>query len=328
MSSTVCGIYTDPERMAVLSEMERWLGARHTVQTVFTPWNREAIDGLFEYILPTIWNAGRVPLVTWEPYTKTPDATDATIAARIADGEFDEYLQAWANRLRDWLAGPDGELGTADDRRLYLRPAHEMNGDWYPWSPAVGNGGPSEYIGMWRHIHNRIEREGITPDHLQWIWCVNHVDVGARAEACYPGDQYVDWVGVDGFNWGSSQEWSAWRSPRETFSGMFDRLERLTDKPLCVPEVGCSSVTETGHDPERKAAWIREAFAYLDGHADLWCWFNEDKETDWAVFGGERGTDHTDGMTRYAAYRDAMATIDGTEPTGARLVSDTVFRGG
>ncbi len=325
MSSPLLGIYDD--RMNVLREMERWLGRSHAIQTVFTPWNRGAIDGLFERILPNIWNAGRIPLVTWEPYTESPEATDENIVTRIVDGEFDGYIDDWATQLADWLAGPDGQ--SDDDRRLYLRFAHEMNGDWYPWSPADAGESiaPEDYIEMWRHVHDRVERTGVNRNHLQWIWCVNHVDVGAYgAEELYPGDSYVDWVGVDGFNWGHSQEWSAWRTPNETFSEMFSRLQALTEKPRCVPEFGCSSVTKSGHDPEQKAAWIREAFAYFDGQVKLACWFNEDKETDWAVFGGRRGTDRVATHEAYSAYREAMTEIGGSE-TGARLVSDEVFRG-
>ena len=331
MSSPLLGVYDD--RTDVLREMEHWLGSRHAVQTVFTSWNEDAIDGLFGRILPRIRQAGRVPMVTWEPFTPTPETTNADIAARIAAGEFDGYLDEWTNRLVDWLAGPDGELRTDDDRRLYLRFAHEMNGDWYPWSPATGgesvDSTPTDYIEMWRHVHDRIEREGVSRNRLQWVWCVNHVDVGSHsAEELYPGDGYVDWVGVDGFNWGTSREWSAWRSPHETFSGMFDRLERLTDKPRCVPEVASSSLTAAGHDPERKAAWIRKAFAYLHSRVQLCCWFNEDKETDWAVFGGERGTDRTDGgVPTYESYREAVADIGGSKSAKSGVVSDEVFRG-
>lgn len=315
MSSVMWGIYDDPAQMKRLHEMERWLGAHHPVQTVFTPWNEGAIDGLFERILPRMWDAGRVPLLTWEPYTGQTGSTDER-TTRIAAGAFDSYLETWAERLAEWLAGPDGQLGTTDDRRLYLRFAHEMNGDWYPWSPAVGRATPTTYIEMWRHVHECIMREGIQSEHIEWIWCVNHVDVGEYSAAeLYPGDEYVDWVGVDGFNWGASREWSAWCSPHETFAGMFDRLDELTDKPRCVPEFASTTETTTGHDPQKKAAWIREAFAYFDDAAvEMACWFDEDKETDWAVFGGERGTETVtvDGVSyeAYPAYREALAAFD------------------
>lgn len=337
MSSPLCGVYTDPERTGTLAEMERWLGRTHAVQTAFTPWSPGAIEGLFGHILPEIWSAGRIPLLTWEPFTPTPDATESDVARRIVAGEYGAYVERWTDRLVEWLAGPDGELGTADDRRLYLRLAHEMNGDWYPWSPSAAAesesaaGTPAEYVEMWRHVHERVERD-VSREHLQWVWCVNHVDVGAHAaEVCYPGDEYVDWVGVDGFNWGSSREWSTWRTPDEVFAGMLDRLDALCDKPHCVPEFASSSRTAVGHDPGRKAAWIREAYAYLDGRVGLCCWFNQDKETDWAAFGGERGTETIVGDAGthegYAAYRDALAALDGGRKE-ANAVSDAAFRGG
>ena len=335
MSAPLCGVYTDPERMARLSAMERWFGRTHAVQTVFTPWSGGAIDDLFGRILPSIWNAGRIPLVTWEPFTPTPDATDADIAGRIAAGEFDGYIERWAGRLIEWLAGPDE--GARDDRRLYLRLAHEMNGDWYPWSPAVtgpgddAGGTPEEYVEMWRHVHDLVERAGVSRDRLQWVWCVNHEDVGPHSvEACYPGDEYVDWVGVDGFNWGHSRAWSSWSDPHEVFAGMFDRLDALTEKPRCVPEVGSSSLTATGHDPERKAAWIRDAYAYFENRVELCCWFNEDKETDCAVFGGGRGTEAVgeDGILAYSAYRKALTGVSEADQSSGRDVSDTAFRGG
>jgi len=338
VTSPLFGVYNDPDRMAVIERMERWLGTSHAIQNVFTPWTPGAIDELFDRILPSIRAAGRVPLLTWEPFTPTPDATPTDIAARIAAGEHDEYLDRWADRLAAWLAGPDGELGTADDRRLYLRLAHEMNGDWYPWSPAVGgNGGrttadPSAYIGMWRHVHDRIERAGIDSAHCQWLWCVNHVDVGgASLEDCYPGDAFVDWLGVDGFNWGNSRGWSAWRSPAAVFDDALDRLAHLADKPIAVPEFASTSLTTNGHDPARKAAWIRAAYAYLDGASvALACWFNEDKETDWATFGGERGTERVaddPSYEAYATYRAALVDGDRAEPPASRLVSDAAFLG-
>ena len=333
-----------------IQRMEEWQGASYPVQNLFVPWNADEghMDWLFEHVLPKIQDAGRVPLVTWEPFTPgaeaasvdtrtrvergsyevhlgtLADTTPNDIGRRIADGEYDRYIDRWAGRLRDWLAGPDGAGGTADDRRAYIRLAHEMNGDWYPWSPTVGDGDASSYVDMWRHVHRRFEANGIGPEHVQWMWCVNAEDVGSyTAEELYPGDEYVDWCSVDGYQWGESQNWSDWRTPEDVFGEMLGRVRNLADKPLCVAETASGSKTRSGHDPERKDEWIREAFEFFDREGiEMWCWFNEDKETDWAMFDGVRGTETVthDGepIEAYAAYREAIessiARTGGSEP--------------
>lgn len=286
--------------------MERWLGASLDVQTVFEPWQTttDEITDLFDR-LTAVWEAGRTPLVTWEPFTPTPAATAGDVLESIAAGDYDDYLSRWADALAAWRAGPDGTVGTADDRRLYLRPMHEPNGDWYPWAPEGGACTPETYVRAWRRAHDVVTDAGVTDDHVLWIWAVNHVDVGAvSAEELFPGEDVVDLVGVDGFNWGASRPWSEWRSPSEVFAEMVDRMRDHTGLPVCVPEFGCSSVTVEGGDSARKSRWLREAFAYFD-EADLAlaAYFDVEKETDWQVFGGSAGENTVKiGGTRYQTY--------------------------
>src|SRR5699024_2083146 len=100
MNRTLCGVYDDPDRMEVLDAMDGWLGTSHTVHVVFTSWHEGTIEDCFDRLLPQIWEAGRVPLLTWEPFTDgdaTPD-----IPTRIAAGAFDDYLDSWAEKFREW----------------------------------------------------------------------------------------------------------------------------------------------------------------------------------------------------------------------------------
>ncbi|WP_435076099.1 glycosyl hydrolase [Halococcus sp. AFM35] len=340
--SPVLGIHNglSDANFATIERMEGWQGAPYPVQVLFVPWNPDTghMDWLFERVLPKIHDAGRVPLITWEPFTpnrrtKSVDTralvergqyasyrqqlagtTPDDIEVRIANGEYDGYIDRWAERLREFLAGPDGQSGTGDDRRAYVRLAHEMNSDWYPWSPTVGNSAPASYTDMWRHVRGRFEDMGIGEETVQWMWCVNATDVGSyTAEELYPGDDAVDWLGIDGYQWGESRAWSDWRSPEAVFGGMLGRMRTLADKPVCIAETASSSATYSSYDPERKGGWIRDAFEYFDReNVEMWCWFNEDKETDWAMFGGTRGTETVsidgEGVNAYAAYREAVDT--------------------
>jgi mannan endo-1,4-beta-mannosidase len=314
--------------------LEAWQNKRHAVVNLFTNWDgsTKTLNNLFGQQLPNIWANGNVPLVTWEPFTGKN--TPADIERRIASGAFDGYVADWAARLQRFLDGPDGRPSTTDDRRAYLRLGHEMNGDWYPWGAAPGANSPSDYVAMWRRVHGAFASRGLGPGRLQWIWAVNAEDVGGVvAEEFYPGDDVVDWVAVDGYNWGASEDWSSWRSPAAVLDPMVGRLRAISFRPLAITETASTSATPAGASPAAKSQWVTALFDYAAGaRAGMVVWFNQDKETDWAVFGGARG-DSTFKYGRttyrtYGAYRQAVQRPDAVGSTGTgRLVSDAQFAG-
>jgi mannan endo-1,4-beta-mannosidase len=332
------GVYYGNQGWAMrdVRAMEGWQGKRHAVVELFTSWNgsRKTLDNLFGQQLPNVWNSGNVPLVTWEPFTGSN--TPGDVEVRIARGDHDGYVRTWATRLAAFLAGGDGRLGTGDDRRAYLRLAHEANGDWYPWGAAVGGNDPSDYVAMWRRVHGLVAAAGVGPSQLQWVWAVNHDDVGGHpAEAFWPGEPYADWVAVDGYNWGASQAWSTWRSPESTLAPMVARVRSLAPaRPVAVTETASTSAAADGAGLAAKRAWVAELYAWLPASGvRMVVWFDADKETDWAVFGGAGGDETVrSGRTTYralGAYRTAVgsAAYVGSDPTDPRLLSDDRFAG-
>jgi mannan endo-1,4-beta-mannosidase len=266
-----------------------------------------------------IWEAGAVPILTWLPSTGPPDETSPRIAREIAAGEHDSLIEEWATQLSTWVTDDDAE------RRLYFRPAHEMNGNWFPWSAADSSSTVDDYTGMWRQIHDIFSENGLDETTIQWIWSPNVDEVGGvRAEAYYPGDGYVDWIGLDGFNFGDTQSYSSWRTPEEVFLDMLDRMRNLTDKPVGLTEFASSSFRDGAYRPTAKAIWIKKLFRFVADHdICMTCWFNVEKsgpdEADWAVFGGNRGTEtHAiDGET-YNTYDSYHASVN----------SPSIVRGG
>ena len=204
----------------------------------------------------------KIPLITWEPHWPL----DGIIA-----GQFDDIFHARAQGAK--------ALGTD----IFLRFGHEMNGNWYPWSGAMNggaNGGPQKYIAAYRHVHDLFVQDGAT--NVVWIWCPLVADVPAEAwnhwTNYYPGDAYVDWVGLDAYNWGTSSSCCVWQSFGTLITALYD--DYAGKKPLMLPE---TSSAELGGD---KAAWIDAM------HADLKStftaikavvWFDINKETDWRI---------------------------------------------
>jgi len=101
----------------------------------------------------------------------------------------------------------------------------------------------------------------------------------------YPGDKYVDWIGMDGYNWGDTQPWSRWSSFVTLFNGRYyEMIQRYPDKPMMIGEF--ASATRGGNKPE----WIRETFAEIrDNYPAIksFVWFNINKECDWRIHATE-----------------------------------------
>jgi Glycosyl hydrolase family 26 len=317
--TTLLGVYygNQGRQMDQVRDMESWQAKKYAVLNLYTNWcdTPTALDNLFDTQLSNIWDNHNVPMISWEPYLCSPGQTPADVEVRAAKGVYDPYFDRWTARLKRFLSGSDGVYPSGDDRRVYLRMGHEMNGDWYPWGAALGHNAPSDYVSMWKHVKGLFDGQGLDPTHVQWVWCVNHTDNGGfAAERFYPGDTYVDWVAIDGYNWGETQSWSDWTPPAAVYDTMITRLRAVTSKPLATPEYASTSSTVGGASVATKSQWITAVLQYARAKdVRLVAWFNEDKETDWAVFGGQRGDGSYTGDGRYVGpaapepLRDAPA---------------------
>ena len=366
--AALTGVYPGGDSLAsTLSTFSNWLSQKPAVVMVFVDafGSRAAKKGFIEGPLTDIWKAGHVPLISWQPFARRKQATSETIERAIARGRRDKQIRTWATLLDRW-ARPRGEESRG--RRVYFRPAHEMNGNWFPWSavdssritaiPASTSresgegenpttGTPEDYVGMWRQLHGIFAKTKLDETNIQWIWSPNVDELGGiSAERYYPGDEFVDWVGLDGFNFGSSQSsssWeSRWRSPEQLFDQMLNRIRELTDKPVALTEFASSSAVDSGSEteyrPENKAQWIRDVFSYVKTNdIKMTCWFDVDKtgpdESDWAIFGGERGTSWAtiDGE-QYRVYEDYKRTVLASDylaalPDYPPLLTDDEFAG-
>lgn len=214
-----------------------------------------------------IANRGATPFMTWEPWNPSQGANQPQYAlATIARGDYDAMINRWAGQIKAW------------GRPMYLRFAAEMNGDWFPWSINVNGNTSADYVNAWRHVHGVFAANGVT--NVKWVWNVNVPTANSVSYASvYPGDAYVDWVGIDGYNWGTSASWSSWQSPSSVFGSTLSAVRAITSRPIIIGETASA---EAGGD---KAAWTTDFFSFLKANTDIkaFVWFNLDKETDWRI---------------------------------------------
>jgi endoglucanase len=156
---------------------------------------------------------------------------------------------------------------------VILIPFSEMNGNWFPWSGTLNGNTPAKMIQSYRHIHDLF----VGAPNVKFGFAPNNGSVPDTAansiQSYYPGDAYVDYVGVDGFNFGA---------PWETFDQVFGKslnILSVYNKPIYIFSMASA-------DGPNKAAWITDAFTVqIPKYKNIagFIWFNENKERDWRV---------------------------------------------
>jgi beta-mannanase len=254
---------TDGDAQAPLAQVAAAVGKTPAVFGAYVSFASPNFDRAF---VDSIRSQGATPMITWEPWGdgSLGPAQPRYSLARLLRGDFDAYIRRWAVGAKAW-GGP-----------LLLRFAPEMNGDWNSWSPGVNGNSASEYVAVWRHVHALFDAAGA--ENVRWVWSPNASFPGSTPlRSLYPGDAYVDWVGIDGYNWGTTRSGTRWQTFDQVFVPTIRTIRGLTKKPLILAEIGSA---EAGGN---KARWISDFFGSLRRNPDIlaFVWFDFDKETDW-----------------------------------------------
>ena len=253
----------------------------------FTPWRQRGPLPFPENFCRFAERRDVVPVITWEPWEPWTDWYARL--ADIAEGKEDDRIGQWAEQARRFR------------RPILLRFAHEMNGDWYPWSvgkdPAQR---PEDYVAAWRRIHALFQER--RADNVRFVWSPNFEPVDNLA-SYYPGDDVVDWIGLDVYN---HPKWP--RSPGELIDPVYRFADRR-NKPILLAEVASAErfVPTTQPDtPVRwrsKAIWIEHLFREIAERPKIQglIWFDIAKEADWRIESSPAAA---------RAYRRGLALLD------------------
>jgi hypothetical protein len=192
---------------------------------------------------------GAIPFFSWasQMLSSSLDQPDFQLAD-VTAGTYDSYIREFAEEAQSW------------GHPFFLRFNWEMNGDWFPWAEGVNGNNPGEYVSAWRHVHDIFTSVGAT--NATWVWCPN-VDPGHKMKSLsslYPGDEYVDWTCLDGYNWGTNPvSPRGWASFDQLFKSTYEEIVETIapSKPMILGEVGS---TEAGGS---KAEWISDMLEEL-----------------------------------------------------------------
>lgn len=224
-----------------LVDFENTLDKKFAIANIYSDWaylpNTELLTKLNE-----ISSNGWTPMISSNPFF-FKDCLDKgqALYKTIADGACDDHLKKSMENLRNY------------NKPVFFRFAWEMNLPSMYWSVDKTKSSPQNFVDAWRRFHT-ISKE-VRANNVIWVLSFNTTNSVTTAYAkLFPGDEYIDWVAIDGYNWGNTHPWAGWASFNGTFKASYKELTDLTNKPVMISEVN-SAPTGTGGD---KAAWLRD----------------------------------------------------------------------
>jgi cellulose synthase/poly-beta-1,6-N-acetylglucosamine synthase-like glycosyltransferase len=246
-ASKYVGVITGSPTVAQLNAFRTATGSRITIDEYYSRWDSPfsaATAGALDA-------AGALPLISWEPFTATP--------ASIAAGDSDSYITSYAKAV------------AAYGKPIVISFAAEMNGDWETWGPPHTTA--SQFVAAWRHVHDLFARAGAR--NVTWVWAPGPFSSRSRPFAAYyPGDAYVNWIGLDEFWWNTKPASFDW-----VLGPSIAQLRMVTAKPLLI--------TETAAVPGAKVLAIYDLFQGVETTPGVigFVWFDVKAQSNWPIEG-------------------------------------------
>ena len=264
----IFGVFTDQQRNQVADRtaLGKKVGMQPNMIKSFYDWN----NGFDPNWARQIWAAGAIPQYELE----MQDPNVATIA-EVARGQHDEFIRNLAKGIRQ------------ANVPVVFSPWHEFNGDWYPWgfcgsaSKAASNAcqvknKAGDFRNAWRRMHNIFKAEGAT--NAIWLWQANQI--GARPKVglkqFYPGNSYVDWLGVVGYYYGEKGWYHTFDS---IFMPTIKHFKKFSNKPIFIPEMGMDNYNR----PKDIHNFLYGVAKRSDVIGFLWFNYNKPSEIDFRI---------------------------------------------
>lgn len=256
------GVFTGSNQGS-LNEFESRVDTNPDYLAWFVHWGNHGGE-LPSYVKEYAYEKDRTLVLFWEASDYIIGGTDQPAYAyrRILDGAWDDYIYDFKQQLTDY-EGP-----------VILIPFSELNGDWTPWSGTENGNTPEQAVEAFRYLHDRMA----DAPNISFGWAVNRMSVPNtyenRIERYYPGDAYVDYIGVDGFNKGNP-----WLTFEDIFAAPLTTLAQYK-KPTFIFSFGSAPGPQ-------KAQWLEDAFYKTlpqFPHVIAWVYFNQNKERNWLLW--------------------------------------------
>ncbi|MFN3402806.1 MAG: glycosyltransferase [Cytophagaceae bacterium] len=206
----------------------------------------ESIDRLSFDFFDKVASKGGITMIAWEPYGINAHSDSVrSIFHAIHAGEMDDYINDYARYIKAIRLPVFIRFASHPDNKLNINTTNK-NYD-------------KDYCKAWRHIVRLFKAKGVS----NAIWVFNP-KYSTGFNNFYPGNEYVDWVGVTCLNYGLASKDKKWKTFEEIYQPYSNMLKDLNiDKPVMLTEFGC---TKFGGSQE---GWLENAWNKLISYKEI-----------------------------------------------------------
>ena len=185
------------------------------------------------------WQKGGLVSISW--HQVNPDTWDGSkdegpfddTQVKMEQERFDELLDEISDLHKKYLSHLDtiaGYLSMLQDSGVVVlwRPYHEMNGGWFWW------GGKNNFAELWKIMFDRYTNYHEL-NNLIWVWSPNITNgkQERRLSDYFPGDNYVDIIGIDGYN--NRRNWDENNKDKSDLNNI---ISMSGENPIAITELG------------------------------------------------------------------------------------------
>lgn len=167
------------------------------------------------------------------------DVSDSTVVRSVLpEGECHEKFCGWLKKMADFL----NTLQTKEGVKVpvLFRPWHEHTGSWFWWGQDLCS--DEEYISLWRMTVDSLRMYGV--DNALYAYSSSSDSQNASQYlARYPGDDYIDVVGFDTYQF-----------DREQFLGGLDCMLKIVTE-VAKEHHKVPALTEVGYEAIPDSTW-------------------------------------------------------------------------
>ncbi|WP_185956479.1 glycosyltransferase family 2 protein [Changchengzhania lutea] len=251
-----------------VEEVSQHLDEDFDIISLYVPWKKDKDSIIPLQLLDSIYQREYLPMITWEPWLNSfqndKGVDDNHVYDLIGNGYFDDYISGFADTVKKF------------QKPIFLRFAHEFDNPFYPWYVKEGNTA-LKFKKAWIHTYEIFKKRNA--HNVIWIWNPWKPE---HVSSFYPGEEYVDWIGVNILNYGILNQDGQWHEFEDIYKPFHEEFKKLPKTPIIISEFG--SLKNKGHSQTK---WLNNAFtAIQDKFKDIKSviYFNSDLDNNLPLY--------------------------------------------